>query len=160
MTDDERRTPVDRSATPLSFFVRTTPPAPPDEEPDASPNPAGEARIAALISVVLRTGVAVSAVLVLVGAIVFLSRHGDSLPLYHSFRGSPRRFRELGGIVSSALAWRGRGLIQFGLLILLATPVARVALSFVGFAAIRDRTYVAISGIVLALLALGFTGLL
>lgn len=156
MTQDDRR--PERPETPLSFFVRPGRPAPDPDEPSPSPDPVGEARMTVMISLVLRTGVLVSAAVVLLGAIVFLARHGQSLPLYHSFRGEPRRFREVGGIVSSALAWRGRGLIQLGLLILLATPVARVALSFLGFVAIRDRTYVVISAIVLGLLALSFAG--
>jgi uncharacterized membrane protein len=43
--------------------------------------------------------------------------------------------------------------IQLGLLILIATPVARVIFSLVGFVLERDRVYVAITLAVLAILA-------
>jgi uncharacterized membrane protein len=56
------------------------------------------------------------------------------------------------GIVTGALAPWGRGLIPLGLLLLIATPVARVAFSVVAFARQRDATYVAITFTVLALL--------
>jgi uncharacterized membrane protein len=51
-----------------------------------------------------------------------------------------------------AFSFQGRGIIQLGLLLLIATPVARVALSIVGFAAERDRMYVSFALIVLAIL--------
>jgi uncharacterized membrane protein len=54
--------------------------------------------------------------------------------------------------VRDALAMRGRGIIQLGLLLLIATPVARVAISVVAFAVQRDRLYVAITLLVLAIL--------
>jgi len=48
-----------------------------------------------------------------------------------------------------------RAIIQFGLLLLIATPIARVAFSLVGFALERDRSYVVITSIVLAVLIYG-----
>jgi uncharacterized membrane protein len=64
----------------------------------------------------------------------------------------------MSGIVKDALAFRGRGLIQLGLLLLIATPVARVAFSAVAFAIQRDRLYVAVTLIVLAVLIYSLTG--
>jgi len=49
------------------------------------------------------------------------------------------------------------GIIQLGLLLLIATPVARVAFSVVAFAAERDWLYVAITLIVLAILIYSLT---
>jgi uncharacterized membrane protein len=43
-------------------------------------------------------------------------------------------------------------MIQLGIILLIATPVLRVAVSLVGFALERDRVYVAITGLVLAIL--------
>jgi uncharacterized membrane protein len=54
--------------------------------------------------------------------------------------------------VREAAAFQGRGIIQLGLLLLIATPVARVALSIFGFAAERDRMYVGFATIVLVIL--------
>jgi uncharacterized membrane protein len=45
-----------------------------------------------------------------------------------------------------------RGLIQLGLLLLIATPVARVAFSVLAFAEQRDWLYVSITLVVLAVL--------
>jgi uncharacterized membrane protein len=53
---------------------------------------------------------------------------------------------------------RGRGLIQLGLLFLIATPIARVALSIVGFALERDRMYVGFTVIVLLVLLYSLLG--
>ena len=51
----------------------------------------------------------------------------------------------------------GRAWIWAGLLILIATPVARVAFACAAFALQRDWTYVTISAIVLALLIYGLS---
>ena len=53
---------------------------------------------------------------------------------------------------------RGRGVIQLGLLLLIATPIARVAFSVVGFALERDRMYVVFTLIVLAILLYSLLG--
>jgi uncharacterized membrane protein len=53
---------------------------------------------------------------------------------------------------------RGRGLIQLGLLFLIATPIARVGFSIVGFALERDRMYVIFTLIVLAILLYSLLG--
>ena len=74
------------------------------------------------------------------------------------FVGEPADLRNVSGIVRDALALRGRGLIQLGLLLLIATPVARVAFSVVAFAMQRDRLYVVVALIVLAVLMCSLTG--
>jgi len=117
-----------------------------------------EERLQALVSLVLRLGVNLAAAIVLLGAVVFLYRHGHELPHYAAFRGEPTDLRTIAGIVRDAAAFSGRGLIQLGLVVLVATPVARVALSLVVFALQRDRTYVLVTLVVLALLLLSITG--
>jgi hypothetical protein len=47
--------------------------------------------------------------------------------------------------------------IQFGLLLLIATPLARVAFSVAAFALQRDRTYVVVTLFVLVVVLLGLT---
>ena len=49
-------------------------------------------------------------------------------------------------------------MIQLGLLVLIATPIARVAFSLVAFALQRDRIYVIVTLIVLAVLLYSLTG--
>lgn len=101
---------------------------------------------------VLRAGVILAAAVVLAGAAIYLVRHGHEQPMYHVFRGEPGDLRSIRGIVSDTLAARGRGIIQLGLLLLIATPIARVVFSVAGFVRQRDWMYVLVTSVVLALL--------
>ena len=106
-----------------------------------------------LLGNLLRTGVALSAFMVAVGGVLYLVRHGTEPPNYYIFRGEPAEFRVLPNIVEGAVALqRRRSLIQLGLLVLIATPILRVAFSAYGFWRQGDRTYVIITLIVLGLL--------
>jgi uncharacterized membrane protein len=111
-----------------------------------------------LIGTLLRVGVTLAAAVVLFGGTVYLVRHGLAAPRYHVFVGEPTDLRTLSGIVKDALAFQGRGLIQLGLLLLIATPIARVAFSVAAFALQRDRLYVVVTLIVLAVLIYSLTG--
>lgn len=112
-------------------------------------------RVDVVIGNLLRAGVVVSAAVVFAGGGIYLFRHGMETPNYHIFRGEPADLRSLSGILHDALALRGRGLIQFGLVLLIATPVARVAFLICAFARQGDRLYALIASIVLALLIYG-----
>ncbi len=101
---------------------------------------------------VLRVGVMLSGAVVLLGAVIYLARHAGEMPHYRVFRGEPRELGSIRGILGEAVSLSGRGVIQLGLLLLIATPVARVLFSVAGFLRQRDWLYVAITGIVLALL--------
>ena len=103
----------------------------------------------------LRAGVVLAAAVILTGGLVYLFRHGMALPGYHVFRGEPADLRSIRGILGDAFSWHGRGIIQLGLLLLIATPVARVAFSVYAFARQGDRTYVVVTLIVLAVLLYG-----
>ena len=107
------------------------------------------------LGLLLRAGVTLSAIVVLSGGVLYLMRHGQEPPEYHVFHSEPVRFRAIAGIVESAAQCQGQGIIQLGLLLLIATPITRVAFSAVGFARQRDWLYVGVACIVLALLAYG-----
>ena len=115
-------------------------------------------RMDIVIGNLLRTGVVFSALIVFCGAVIYLARHGYSHADYRVFRGEPTDLRTVGGIVRDAMAVRGRGIIQLGLLFLVATPVVRVAFSIFGFAEEEDRLYVVIASIVLLVLAYSLIG--
>lgn len=101
----------------------------------------------------LRAGVILSAGIVAIGGVLYLARHGMEQPNYQLFRGEPVEFRVLPNIAKSALTLeRRRSLIQLGLLVLIATPILRVAFSGYVFAKQGDRTYVIITLIVLTTL--------
>ena len=106
---------------------------------------------------VLRAGVLFAATVVLCGGVAYLLRHSRDVPDYRVFRGEPSDLRSVSGIVSDARSLSGRGLIQLGLLLLIATPIARVVFSVVGFLKQRNWMYVAITLIVLMLLAYSLT---
>jgi uncharacterized membrane protein len=105
-----------------------------------------------LIGTLLQSGVIAASAVVVLGGGLYLFRHGLSEPQYHVFMGEPTDLRSVPGIIRDALAGRGRGIIQLGLLLLIATPVARVAFSIAAFAIQRDRLYVVVTVLVLAIL--------
>lgn len=115
-------------------------------------------RIEDIVGNLLRTGVFLSALVVLAGGIIYLMRHGQSPVDFRVFRGEPADLRSLHGIIRSTFQLHSRGIIQFGLLLLIATPVARVALSIFGFAKERDRTYVLLTFIVFLILSYSLLG--
>jgi uncharacterized membrane protein len=111
-----------------------------------------------ILANLLRSGVLLSAAVVLWGGCIYLSRHAHEQANYRVFAGEPSEFRTIPGVMRSVLNGRGRGLIQLGLLLLIATPIVRVAFSMVGFAIERDRMYVAFTLIVLAILLYSLLG--
>jgi uncharacterized membrane protein len=106
----------------------------------------------------LRFGVGLAAVVVLLGGFVYLFRHGTAQPDYQVFRGEPADLRRIRGIVADAVTLRGRGIIQLGLLLLIATPIGRVVFSMYAFARQGDRIYVAATLIVLTILLYSLSG--
>jgi len=106
----------------------------------------------------LRAGVLSSALIVLCGAVIYLARHGFSPADYRVFRGEPTGLKSVRGIVRDAFSLHSRGIIQLGLLCLMATPVARVAFSVWGFAEEHDRMYVSFTVVVLLILLYSLLG--
>ena len=133
-------------------------PHPLQPQPQPQPQPWNDHRIEVILGNLLRAGVLISGAVVLWGACIYLSRHAHEPADYHIFRGEPSEFRTIPGVIQSVINGRGRGLIQLGLLLLIATPIARVAFSIVGFAIERDHMYVAFTLIVLAILLYSLLG--
>jgi uncharacterized membrane protein len=115
-------------------------------------------KIEIIIANLLRAGVTVAAAIVLAGALVFLLGHGLAHANYGVFTGTPTDLRHWRGIVHAAFALHGRGIIQLGLLVLIATPVARVGFAALAFALERDWLYVCISTFVLMVLLYSLLG--
>jgi uncharacterized membrane protein len=105
-----------------------------------------------MVGIVLRGGVLAAAAVTSVGGAIFLARHAGDPVDFRVFHGEPETLKTLSGIVQGAAAFRGEWVIALGLLILIATPVARVAVLVVAFIRERDRLYVAVSALVLAVL--------
>jgi uncharacterized membrane protein len=110
-----------------------------------------------VLGIVLRTGVLVSAAVVVCGGALYLLRQGSQSAAYGVFRGEPAALRSVTAIIGDAVRGSGRGIIQLGVILLIATPVARVAFSVVGFMRERDWLYAAVATAVLILLAAALT---
>jgi uncharacterized membrane protein len=103
------------------------------------------------IGLMLRVGVSVSALVVFAGGVLYLLRQG-ALPDYAHFHATADHLRTIAGVARGVARFDAASLIQSGVLLLIATPVARVVFCVVGFARQRDRLYVAVSAVVLAIL--------
>ena len=112
-------------------------------------------RLEKIVSVLLIAGVSLAALVVLAGGACFLWRHGADLPDYHAFYSVEQPYRSVQGVLSAAAPSDCRGIIQLGLLLLICTPIARVAFSMAGFALERDWTYVTLTATVLVILVYG-----
>jgi len=97
-----------------------------------------------VISNVLRIGVFLSAAVIVVGAVLYyaVGHAGAALGYPHT----------LGEVLPALRAGNFQAIITVGLLILLATPIARVAVSIVAFLLEGDWRYVVVTSIVLTLL--------
>jgi len=124
----------------------------------AAPDLRQDQRMDQIMAVLLRSGVLLAASLVFIGGVVYLSRHDLPAINYRVFQGEPQELRTVGGILREAGTFHGRGLIQLCLLLLIATPVARVLFSVLAFIYEKDWTYVGITMIVLALLCYSLFG--
>ncbi len=111
-----------------------------------------------IVGNILRIGVILAALTVLSGGVLYLRRFGETLPHYAVFRGEPADLRSVSGIIRDVLSLHTGGVIQLGLLLLIATPVARVAFSVLAFSLQRDRTYIFVTLIVLGILIYSLIG--
>jgi uncharacterized membrane protein len=122
------------------------------------PSPETEKRVDQLIAALLRAGVILAAALVLVGGVFYLKGESGPLPNYRVFHSEPAELRRVPRIFHAALSLNPAGLIQLGLLVLIATPIARVAFSVIVFLYERDWIYVMVTLIVLGLLCYSLFG--
>ena len=111
-----------------------------------------------LIGNLLRVGVVSAALVVFAGGIWHIATSGSRPVAFRSFSGEPQELTSPGGIVAGLMHGDSSALIQAGLLLLIATPVARVLFALVGFAVQKDRLYVAVTAIVLATLIFSLSG--
>ncbi len=109
-----------------------------------------------IIGYTLRIGVIAAAVLVLAGGVYYLIENAGTVADYHTFHPAAKHTLDLAGIVQNALALNSLGIIQLGLLVLVATPLVRVILSVVAFVLERDLLYVVVTVIVLTVLLYSF----
>lgn len=111
----------------------------------------GKERTTLMIGWILRGGVIASAAIMLLGLLLLLFRPGGL---------TDRRLETfphtLGEVWMGLLGLQPQAIIALGLLLLIATPVVTVTASAIAFAIERDRRFVVIALLVLAILITSF----
>lgn len=141
--------------------VSTVAELPNSSEIDANKNvtkTSSEQQLEYLLSNLLKYGVLIASTVVLLGGILYLIHHGGEPAEYHFFRGEPLQFRSPGGVVQAVLSGSDSGIIQLGLLLLIATPILRVIISLLAFLVQREFIYVIVTLLVLASLTYSLVG--
>jgi uncharacterized membrane protein len=126
----------------------TTPAAPPARFDDHF----DDRRMEIMMGRLLQAGVLLASTVVLIGGVLYLKAHASTHPNYRTFTGEAANLRYPTRLLSLLKAGDPAAIVQLGILLLIATPVARVVFAVIGFAIERDRLYVAISLTVLAVL--------
>lgn len=117
----------------------------------------GERDVEQYIGKLLRYGVMLSCAITLFGGVIYLLQHKgvmvdySPVPTGMAF-GVEDYLRELNTIFPRMLNFDGAAIIQFGVLVLIATPIIRVAFSAFSFLIEKDYLYVVITLIVLAII--------
>ena len=104
----------------------------------------------------LQFGVLLASFVMLVGGLLYLRTHHDGFPDYRVFKSEPQELRHIGGVMRGVVAGDTAAIIQFAVLLLIATPVARVVFALIAFGIERDKLYMGVSAVVLAVLLYGF----
>lgn len=120
--------------------------------------PLDDDRVEGLISHLLRAGVVIAALVVIGGAVPYLGQQPRAHVDYRTFHSEPDNLKLVHRIIPTAFSGDPRGIMQLGLLLLIATPIARVMFSAVAFAIDRDRMYVGFTLLVLAVLLYSLFG--
>jgi uncharacterized membrane protein len=115
-------------------------------------------RVEIVLAHLLRGGVLTAAFVVFAGAVMYLGAHARDHADYHTFRAEPEQLRSVHNVIHAALAGQATGILQLGLLLLIATPIARVVFSVFAFALEGDRLYVSFTLLVLSILLYSLFG--
>lgn len=115
-------------------------------------------RVERVLGTLLQSGVVISGLVVLAGGILYMLRYGHDPVQFANFVADRESLRSLRSVVTNALHGDARAIVECGLLLLIATPLARVIFSIIGFALERDRLYVVLTVIVFMILIYSLFG--
>jgi uncharacterized membrane protein len=107
------------------------------------------------ISQMLRAGVSLAAIVVFVGGCLYMWQAHGVTPDYRHFHGIASPADRIPPLLV-ARHLDSRSIIRLGILLLVATPIMRVAYCVYGFAAQKDKIYIVVSSIVLTVLLYSF----
>lgn len=108
------------------------------------------------LSTVLRIGLVSSLLCIISGAGLFLWECAQCTPDYKEFYGEPGHLTKINEIFLYALQGNSLGIVQLGILLLIATPILRVITCIAMFAEERDHLYIVLALVVLLVLLYGF----
>jgi uncharacterized membrane protein len=114
-----------------------------------------DARMEIIMGRLLQVGVLLAASVVLVGGVMYVFAHAGEAANYRIFVAHPAGVRRLPALAAGIVRGDASAVIQLGILLLVATPICRVIFAVIGFTLERDRLYVAVSLVVLAVLLFG-----
>ena len=127
----------------------------PTPKPGHSPSRALDHRNENMMGRLLQAGVLLASAVVLIGGLLYLRAHPGITRDYRIFASEPASLRHPVELFRLLMTGDPAAIVQLGVLLLIATPIARVIFAAIGFAVERDRLYVAISLAVLAVLIFG-----
>jgi uncharacterized membrane protein len=105
-----------------------------------------------ILGTLLRVGVILSMSVVLLGGIIYLLHHGKGLVDYKIFDSSKNQYASILAIFEGIKRMDSQAVIQFGVLLLIFTPITRVVFSIFSFLIERDYMYVLIGVFVLCVI--------
>lgn len=111
-----------------------------------------DVKVEQIIGQLLRAGVLLAAAVVLLGGVLYLRQSASATASYQTFHGVPAGLKTIEGVVHGGFTGEPQAIIQLGLLLLIATPIARVLFSVGAFALERDWLYVGLTLVVLGVL--------
>ena len=109
-------------------------------------------QVESFIGTTLRIGVVAAALIGSAGGALLLIAGAHARPNVTRFLGEPGYLTHVPGILHAAFSGNALGIMQLGLLVLIAVPITRVAVSLLAFVVRKDWLYCAVTGAVLGLL--------
>lgn len=116
-------------------------------------------KLECMISQLLKWGIWIACLITVIGGLFYLYHEGKSPIEYQIFVGEPAFLTSMRGAIRSTLAGNPEALIQVGVILLIATPLARVIACFSTFLSHREWLYVPICLITLLVLLSSLLGL-
>lgn len=110
-----------------------------------------------ILGTLLRVGVIASMAVVFTGGVLYLfGKHADVVD-YGSFNPQKSGLASFESVYQGVVNFNGSAIVQFGVLLLIFTPVARVVFSIFSFLIERDYLYVVIGLVVLTVILLSLS---
>ncbi|RZK87166.1 MAG: DUF1634 domain-containing protein [Pedobacter sp.] len=114
--------------------------------------------IQVILGTLLRAGVIISMSIVLIGGAIFLIHNKGGITDYKVFKPELAKFSSIAEIFKGVLTFHGDAIVQFGILMLIFTPIARIVFAIFSFLIERDYLYVLIGFIILTIITISLNG--